>query len=89
MNNLKEKTKIYLTQRRSRVSVSGISIGFDWVVILVLTTLAVVGGAAYGYVLYRGVSTGSAFESAAPEGVEDYGQQREEIGRVVERLNAN
>lgn len=89
MNNLKDRAKVYLTQRRSRVSVSGISIGADWAMVVTLTAVALSAGAIYGYVLFNGVSSGSVFEAAEPEGAEDYAQKRSDIERAVERLGAN
>lgn len=87
MNNLKDKTRIYLTQRKGRVSVSGISIRFDWSIILGVAIVVVLGGALYSYFLYNGVSNGTIFDTTVPEGSEDFEKKRKEIEQVVSELN--
>jgi hypothetical protein len=89
MNNLRDRVKIYVTQRKSRISVSGISIGFDWCMIVSIAILLFVGGALYGFLLYRGISDGTAFEIAEPEGVGELTKKRTDIERTVELLNSN
>ena len=87
MSKFKEKTKLYFKKRRQRVSVSGISIDFDWKVLFSLFILACLASIVYAFWMYYSVATGSFFSSETRE-IEgtDLETQHQEVENVVRYL---
>ena len=63
MNNLSEKIKLYFRKRKRRLSISGVRVDADWAGIMCLALVCATVGAVYAGFLYKGILSGSAFES--------------------------
>lgn len=87
MNNINEKIKLYFKTRKQRVSVSGVSIQYDWAIVVGCAIALIVLSGIYGIMVYRSISGGRALVSEG-EGVSDADRMNNEIAKVVDRLAA-
>jgi hypothetical protein len=89
MNNVSEKIKLYFRKRKHRISISGVSVRADWALIISITSLLIVSGAVWAGFLYKGIASGTAFESSESEDVPDTEHKKNEIAKTVEYLRGN
>ena len=86
--NKKEKLKLYIKKRPERVSLTGVSTRYDWLLILVIGFCITLSGLIYGTILYLSISSGDAFKSdevSVPEIVAE--EKRTKIKNSIKLLN--
>lgn len=86
MNKLSEKIQLYFRKRKRRLSVSGATVQADWIGIVCLVILGFAIGAVYAGFLYKGILSGSAFESGEVVPLPDNELKKQEISETVEFL---
>ncbi len=64
MNNFKEKLKLYFKKRTQRISLSGLSVVYDWYFILFCGIIFTLIGLVMAIFSYRDISNGSVFEGS-------------------------
>lgn len=88
MNKLIFNIKEYFKNRKDRISFSGMSIEFDWIIILLWGVLIILVGLFYSIFIFRNISSEEIFNSAleATTTTESFDSKMNSITKTVNTL---